>query len=597
MQSKNDEGDTISRRRTGIFKEFPEEAATGTTKNARKFFADDDVQLQAALASSLTSDSLKAKQPDRKYSIEKGTFWLTRIVLLRYLGFIYMVAFLVAYHQNKQLIGASGLLPADKFLNNIKEQTGGSVTWQTFSYVPSILWVFDYRNNLPVLLDRIAQLGMVLASILIFRGSANWFIMLALWALYHSLVNVGQRWYGFGWESQLLETGFLATFLCPVWSMRRLPRNTPTSFIVLFGYRWLIFRIMLGAGLIKIRGDQCWKDLTCMNYHYETQPVPNPISYYMHQSPEIFHKFETLANHFVELVAPFLLLLPRRFCLVGSAIQILFQTVLIISGNLSFLNWLTILPCLACMDDASYAWMFTASIKKRVVGLQQTRTTGAVPKPHMGNYVRRVFNICLAILIGYLSIPVVSNLLSPRQAMNTSFEPLRLVNTYGAFGSVTKKRNEVILQGTSSLDPNSPGAVWEEYEFKCKPGNVTRRPCLISPYHYRLDWLMWFAAFQNYQQNPWLIHLAVKLMVNDEGTTSLIAHNPFKGRDPPKFIRAEHYRYQYTKIGSPEARDGAWWTRKYSGSYMPSISLETIAPVMREMGWRMPKLRHRTETR
>ncbi|GFR69257.1 lipase maturation factor [Elysia marginata] len=160
-----------------------------------------------------------------------------------------------------------------------------------------------------------------------------------------------------------------------MFTLSELPKATPSSKINIFAFRWLIFRIMIGAGLIKIRGDKCWRDLTCMNYHYETQPVPNPVSYYLHQSPEAMHKFEVLSNHFIELVAPFLLLLPHRgLCMLGGALQIVFQVVLIISGNLSFLNWLTILPSLACFDDASLAWMFPDSLgnfKAKVIALNR----------------------------------------------------------------------------------------------------------------------------------------------------------------------------------------------------------------------------------
>lgn len=374
--------------------------------------------------------------------------------------------------------------------------------------------------------------------------------------------------------------------------MSAVPKHTPTSLIVLMAFRWLIFRIMIGAGLIKIRGDQCWRDLTCMNYHYETQPVPNPISYYMHQSPEIFHKFETLSNHFVELVAPFLLFLPRPLRIIGGAIQILFQVILIISGNLSFLNWLTIIPSLACFDDASYSWMFSNarnSVKWKVWKIENDRKHQQQPLG-VGSYIRRVFNISLACLLAYLSIPVVKNLLSQKQAMNTSFDPLRLVNTYGAFGSITKERTEVIFEGTNG-DPNRPDTQWEEYEFKCKPGNITRTPCLISPYHYRLDWLMWFSAFQNYQRNPWLVHLGVKLLANNEGATSLLAYNPFEGKLPPRYIRAEHYRYRFTKINSKEAKSGKWWKRTKIGNYLPVISLDSVKDFMKQMDYTMPRIR------
>lgn len=113
-------------------------------------------------------------------------------------------------------------------------------------------------------------------------GSANVPILFILWALYFSIVNVGQTWYSFGWESQLLEVGFLTMFMVPLMSLKRYPEWTPTPAVCVWGNRWLLFRIMIGAGMIKIRGDACWRDLTCMNYHYQTQPVPNPISIYFH---------------------------------------------------------------------------------------------------------------------------------------------------------------------------------------------------------------------------------------------------------------------------------------------------------------------------
>ncbi|XP_064630133.1 lipase maturation factor 1-like [Lineus longissimus] len=529
-----------------------------------------------------------------KVVLESGSFWLTRIVFLRAIGFIYFVAFLVALHQNKQLIGEDGLLPAKDFLDKIKKHSKEDMR-EMLTHIPSVIWFLDYENNLNYILDGLAYLGMVISGFVVLGGCANIIMMLLLWVVYHSLVNVGQRWYGFGWESQLLETGFLAAFFCPLLTVKKLPRRTPTPFVNIWGFRWLIFRIMIGAGLIKIRGDKCWRDLTCMNYHYETQPVPNPIAYYMHQEPEVMHKIETSVNHFVELVAPVLILIPfRPLCIAGGLIQILFQVLLIISGNLSFLNWLTILPSLCCLDDKFFGFFFSdrpGGIKQQVQEIQREEREGNMPRKSLGQIMRFLFNLSLAVLIAYLSIPVVQNLLSKRQAMNTSFDPLRLVNTYGAFGSVTKERTEVIIQGTYSNNPYDEDVnAWKEYEFKCKPGNVTRRPCLISPYHYRLDWLMWFAAFQNYQYNNWLVHLAAKLLVNDPGATSLLENNPFEGKKPPKFIRVEHYRYTYTKLGSNDAKRGRWWKRKHIGNYLPPISIPEIKDYLRQMGWPIPRL-------
>ncbi|XP_076998393.1 lipase maturation factor 1-like isoform X2 [Tamandua tetradactyla] len=294
---------------------------------------------------------------------------------------------------------------------------------------------------------------------------------------------------------------------------------------------------MLGAGLIKLRGDRCWWDLTCMDFHYETQPVPNPAAYFLHHTPWWAHRLEVLGNHLVELLVPFFVFLGRRMCGLHGALQILFQVILIISGNLSFLNWLTIVPSIACFDDAALGFLFPSgpgSLKDRVLKMQKEEARGVQPVQRFGCVVRRVANLSLGVLVTYLSVPVVLNLLSSKQVMNTSFNSLRIVNTYGAFGSITKERTEVILQGTTSPNASAPDAVWEEYEFRCKPGALDRRPCLISPYHYRLDWLMWFAAFQTYEQHEWIIHLAGRLLANDAETLSLLALNPFEGRAPPR---------------------------------------------------------------
>ncbi|XP_062957137.1 lipase maturation factor 1 [Cynocephalus volans] len=393
---------------------------------------------------------------------------------------------------------------------------------------------------------------------------------------------------GAGWESQLLETGFLGVFLCPLWTLSRLPRHTPTSRIVLWGFRWLIFRIMLGAGLIKIRGDRCWRDLTCMDFHYETQPVPNPMAYYLHRSPWWFHRFETFSNHFLELLVPFFLFLGRRMCILHGVLQILFQVVLVISGNLSFLNWLTMVPSLACFDDATLGFLFPSgpgSLKDQVLRMQREETQGHRPMPTYGCVVRRMVNLSLGILVTWLSVPVIINLLSSQQVMNVSFNPLRIVNTYGAFGSITKERTEVILQGTASPNASAPNAVWEDYEFKCKPGDPSRRPCLISPYHYRLDWLMWFAAFQTYEHHEWIIHLAGKLLANDPEALSLLRLNPFAGRAPPRWVRGEHYRYKFSQPGGKHAAEGRWWVRRRIGPYFPPLRLEDLRGYFRSREW------------
>ncbi|MBI3450587.1 MAG: lipase maturation factor family protein [Acidobacteria bacterium] len=486
-------------------------------------------------------------------SEEPRSYWLTRFVILRLLGLVYFVAFLSLAWQGLPLVGSHGLLPAASFLDGIRAQAGSRLAG--FAENPSVFWL----NDSDAALVAGAWVGTAL-SLVVLSGFANSILMAILWALYMSFVHVGQEWYGFGWEIQLLETGFLAIFLCPLLDARPFPRRPPSP-VVLGLFRWLIFRIMLGAGLIKLRGDPCWRDLTCLDFHYETQPIPNPLSRSLHFMPHWSKAGGVLLNHLCELVAPWFAFWPRRGRLAAGVLFVAFQVALILSGNLSFLNWLTIVPALACFDDG-----FLRRVLPGALGSRADRAAAAATPP---SRAQRVVVASLAGLVAVLSYAPVRNLLSPRQAMNTSFDRLELVNTYGAFGSVGRERPEIVLEGTADA-VDTPDTVWRAYEFKCKPGDPMRSPCFVSPYHERLDWLMWFAAMSTPERYPWSVHLVWKLLHNDALALSLLANDPFPA-SPPKRIRGLLYHYEFAPPGDPEGR---WWKRTLIGTWLPPLSAD-----------------------
>jgi hypothetical protein len=497
--------------------------------------------------------------------VERPTYRLTRILFLRFLGGIYLVAFSSLSQQVLPLLGRDGLLPIPWFLKNYAADHGGA--FNGFLKLPSIFWL----GAPDVLLLAGAYLGALLA-LLVLLGFANAIQMTVLWALYMSYVHVGQVFYGFGWESLLLETGFLAIFMCPWTRLRPAPNTTPPA-ILIWLLRWVLFRVMFGAGLIKIRGDSCWRDLTCLYYHYETQPIPNPLSWVLHQMPPWLHKAGVLWNHFVELIGPWIFLVPRwRVAAVGGLIQVAFQLSLILSGNLSWLNWLTITIAISCFDDRA----LLSCVPKRWRARYEPSELLIVPRG------QQHIALGLAAVVAFLSVGPVANLMSSHQRMNSSFNPLQLVNTYGAFGSVSRERYEVILQGTSDTEIG-PDTVWREYQLECKPGDVTRRPCVVSPYHYRLDWEIWFAAMSSYEEHPWLVHLIAKLLANDLGALSLLAGNPFPDQ-PPHAIRAELYLYELTRFGDGSA---AWWKRKRVREYLPALTADdpSLRAFIESYGW------------
>src|SRR4051794_31118992 len=389
-------------------------------------------------------------------SDELAGYWYSRFVFERGLALIYLIAFIVVVNQFIPLLGERGLLPVPRFVEAVPFRVSPSLFYFRATDV-----VFRVAGWLGVLLSLVALTGLVQHRSAL-AGAVVWAL---LWVLYLSFVNVGQTFYGFGWESLLLELGFFTIFAGAT--------TAEPSLILNWIYRWTLFRLMFGAGLIKIRGDQCWRDLTCLDYYFETQPIPNPLSWYSHWLPRSVLHGGVAFNHFVELIVPFGFFLPQPYAGIAGIVTILFQFTLILGGDLSWLNWLTVVLAIATIDDRFLAWLPIARPPLR-------------PVPD----AQKIATVGLAAVVVLLSIAPTLNMLSSGQVMNTSFNPLQIVNTYGAFGSVTRDRSEIVIEGTDA-DTIAADTVWKEYEFKGKPGDVMHRPPQVAPYHLRLDWLMW----------------------------------------------------------------------------------------------------------
>ena len=175
----------------------------------------------------------------------------------------------------------------------------------------------------------------------------------------------------------------------------------------------------------------------------------------------------------------------------------------------------------------------------------------------------------ITVLIALLSIQPALNMLSPRQIMNTSFDPLELVNTYGAFGSVGQERLNVVFEGTMDSVPDDK-ANWKAYPYKGLPVALDKNSPQIAPYQLRLDWQMWFAAMSTANEYPWTINLVSKLLHNDTDAVGLFASNPFPGK-PPRYIRAVLYQYHFAKPGNAK---GLYWEREKIDVWLPALSAE-----------------------
>ncbi|MER5865984.1 lipase maturation factor family protein [Kitasatospora sp. NPDC002040] len=463
-------------------------------------------------------------------------YWWGRLVFQRMVAAVYLLGFLVAARQFRALLGEHGMLPVPRFL--------ARTDWRQ---APS-LFRFHYSDRA---FATAAWSGAALAAALL-AGAGElvplWAALLGwgvLWLLYLSIVNVGQTWYAFGWESLLLEAGVLAGLLGN--------GEVAPPVTVLWLLRWLLFRVEFGAGLIKLRGDRCWRELTCLRYHHETQPMPGPLSWFFHHLPAPLHKVEAAANHVVQLLVPIGLFLPQPVAGGCAALIVATQLWLVLSGNFAWLNWLTI--ALACSvlpfsggTRAAGPWWYVSGV------------------------------LAFTLLVVVLSYRPARNLLSSRQVMNRSFDRLHLVNAYGAFGSVNRLRLEVVVQGTS--DTRVTGrSDWQEYGFHGKPGDLHRIPRQFAPYHLRLDWLMWFAGISPAYARPWFRPFVHRLLAGDRDTLRLLRHNPFPDA-PPRYVRALLYRYRFTDWRTLRAT-GAWWERTLVREYLPPVRLSDFRPSVR----------------
>jgi hypothetical protein len=534
-------------------------------------------------------------------------YTIAREVLQRGFGALFFIAFLSAWNQFPALLGERGLTPAPRFIAlTTAAQAPTLFRWKRFEYT-------DRRLRIA------CGIGMVLAASVVLgvpQAGPAWTTIpafLAMWCLYFSIVSIGQRFYGFGWESLLLEAGFLVGFLGS-------HEVAPTLLMILF-LRWFVVRVEFGAGMIKMRGDSSWRDLTAMDYHHQTQPMPNPVSRRAHLMPRWWHRSETLGSHIVQLLAPWLLFLPQPIASFAAVAIILTQLALVISGNYAWLNWATILLAFAGMSDSFLAWvvggpwpgwgltgMFGAEAASPSTAAE---ASGAAASGAASGAVPTWWLILIAAFVIWqcmLNLPALKNLFSSHQLMNASFNRLGLGNAYGAFGSMTETRNEIVIEGWTSpegenvseggnapesrepLEDGEPfrGAEpfeestvaadvgWREYEFKGKPGDVCRRGPVVAPYHLRLDWLMWFAALGDYRQT-WFTELLAKIGSGDAQIRRLMGPDPFAGA-APELVRVRVFTYRYATRA--ERRDAAaaglprpWWVRSNPRTLLPPTDL------------------------
>ncbi|XP_061061398.1 lipase maturation factor 2 isoform X1 [Eubalaena glacialis] len=584
---------------------------------------------------------------------------LPRQLFFQGVAAVFMFAFASLYTQIPGLYGPEGILPARRTL-----RPQGKGRWPQLWETPTLLWEtpllgLDTAQGLELL----SLLGTLLAlGALLLHQLRHFLVYLLLWAAYLSAYQVGQVFLYFQWDSLLLETGFLALLVAPLrlpprhkHAQGRLAGVLPHEDLPFWLVRWLLFRLMFASGVVKLT-SRCpaWWGLTALTYHFETQCLPTPASWFAHHLPVWLHKLSVVATFLIEIAVPPLFFAPvRRLRLAAFYSQVLLQVLIIITGNYNFFNLLTLVLTTALLDDAHLAaesgnsrrkktpsswpkallallalllelavygllasgvvycfglevdweqhsvhskttftfhqfsqwlkmvtlptmWLGAASLAWELLTAlwRWTQVRGwlqkfcaAVQLSVFGTATVALFTISL-VPYSYMEPSTHGRLWTGAHRLFGTVEHLQLAHSYGLFRRMTGLggRPEVVLEG--SYD----GHHWTEIEFMYKPGNVSRAPPIVAPHQPRLDWQMWFAALGPHTHSPWFTSLVLRLLQGKEPVIRLIqnhaARYPFH-KQPPTYVRAQRYKYRFSKPGE----QGQWWRRQWVEEFFPSVSL------------------------
>src|SRR5207249_3620689 len=386
--------------------------------------------------------------------IRSPAYFVARRWFLRALGLIFLIAFVSLWVQMNGLIGSNGITPVAEFLPAARAQLGD----RAVSILPTLCWF----NSSDAFLHFLCGGGVVLSLLLIF-GIAPALSLVGLVVSYLSLAIAGQTFLSFQWDILLIETGFLSTFLAPwrLWIKRG--NDPPVSRAGLFLLKLLLFKLMLMSGVVKLTsGDDSWWDLTALNYHYWSQPLPTVIGWWADQSPEWFKKFSVAFCLIGEIIVPLFIWAPCRLRLPACALLVFLQIVIAATGNYCFFNLLRIALCLLLIDDSM------VGTSRRDVRGQRS----ALSLPDRLSIYAAAIVIVVTLL---LNARLIYGAFKPEEGWSrllgsiyARVEAFRSVNGYGLSRVMTKDRREFAIEGSAD------GRDWRPYEFKWKPSSVMR---------------------------------------------------------------------------------------------------------------------------
>jgi hypothetical protein len=452
------------------------------------------------------------------------------------LALVFLVAWISLAVQVRVLIGERGLMPLGHFLEGIAAQ--GPIP--VLGYPSLLRWAPLARD---AVLVGGTFAGMALA-VLALAGVRPRLCLGLGTVLYLSYVAACRTFLSFQWDNLLLECGTLAVFL---------PADRPAP-VAHLAFRLLVFKLYFESGIAKWQSPlHDWHDGSAMTYYYETAPLPAALAYYAHHLPVWWHHLESRATLVLELVIPFGIFAPRPGRRVALAALTGFQVVNAATANYGFFCYLAAALHVFLLDDDDL---------RRLPALLRPRLAQAARAvPRWVSFGALGLWSALSLLEGAVHFTEGGRWLEALTPVRALYEPLRLVDTYHLFASITRERIEPEPQVEVEAQPGA----WTGLELWHKAGDLRRRPDYVAPHQPRVDFQLWFHGLAFQSGEPLYVASLLRHLCDDRPAVQPLFRQPLP---PARAVRMAYYQYHFATAAEHRAT-GQWWTRALLGTTAP----------------------------
>lgn len=514
-----------------------------------------------------------------------ATLLWPRWLVLRAVGLVFVFVFAGIVVEGRALVGPLGVSPLATYFAQLRQLEPGVLA--AFCKAPSLFWL----NSGAAMVSVLAWTGMLAAIALVLNFWPRLMLFLC-WLVFLSFVATWGEFSPAQLDRLILEVGVLCLPFAPRGLRPGLGANSPPRPIAVFMMRWMLFRVMVESGVVKlISDDPHWRNLTAMDVMYETSPSPTVLGFWVHQLPHGYHVFEIAFTFAAELLAPALAIFGgRRGRWIALGLWALLQVGIELTCNFGWLNFAALGLGLLLLDDRMVMSVVEKLRRPWLTRMIVERMTPPVPPVVTGwrlHGLRTALGLHFLLTIYYFAkacgVPVESAPAIVRRPVEF-FAEFRSANGYYLYANFDEVHFQVDFEGS-----NDAGKTWRTYEYRHVPQSADRVPPFTAPRFARFETTL---QIQSSKVRPSSVFslIAAHLLVRSPEVATLFRADPFPDH-PPAIVRMRRYRLRFVD-GETHRKTGAYWRKEFADDYLPAMylpeqgGLATFSLEEAEAAWR-----------